>query len=76
MNAGEGLILKGRVGLTSHIADVVRRAGFPARIEPADALNRMIRIRRCPARCRAYVLQYSRAYVASPVTVEHVVHGR
>jgi hypothetical protein len=30
--AGTGLLLVGNVGLTSHIADVVRKAGKPARI--------------------------------------------
>lgn len=35
LSISEGLILKGRIGLTSHMADVVRRAGRPARIEPA-----------------------------------------
>jgi hypothetical protein len=29
---GEGLLLLGAVGLTSHIADVIRRAGVPARM--------------------------------------------
>jgi hypothetical protein len=29
---GQGLVLKGQVGLTSHIADVIRKAGRPARI--------------------------------------------
>lgn len=33
--AGEGLFLQGDVGLTSHIADVVRKWGGPARIERA-----------------------------------------
>lgn len=32
--AGTGLLLRGRVGLTSHIADVIRQAGRPARILP------------------------------------------
>ena len=31
--AGSGLLVKGRVGLTSHIADVIRRARVPARME-------------------------------------------
>ncbi|HMG47895.1 MAG TPA: hypothetical protein VK614_10595 [Allosphingosinicella sp.] len=31
--SGAGLILKGRVGLTSHIADVIRKANVPARME-------------------------------------------
>lgn len=30
---GSGLILKGKVGLTSHIADVIRKANVPARME-------------------------------------------
>lgn len=30
---GEGLVLRGEVGLTSHVADVIRRAGVPARLE-------------------------------------------
>jgi hypothetical protein len=29
--AGTGLLLNGKVGLTSHIADVIRKAGIPAR---------------------------------------------
>ncbi len=29
---GEGLLLSGAVGLTSHVADVIRRAGVPTRI--------------------------------------------
>lgn len=32
----EGLILKGAFGLTSHIADLVRKAGIPARAELPD----------------------------------------
>ena len=32
LNPGEGLLLKGRVGLTSHIADVIRKAKVPARM--------------------------------------------
>lgn len=32
LNLGEGLLLKGRVGLTSHLADVVRKAKIPARM--------------------------------------------
>ncbi len=31
--AGAGIELTGRIGLTSHIADVLRRAGRPARVE-------------------------------------------
>jgi hypothetical protein len=34
--AGTGLILSGRVGLTSHFADVIRRANVPARIVSAN----------------------------------------
>jgi hypothetical protein len=30
---GDGIMLRGEVGLTSHVADVLRRAGAPARIE-------------------------------------------
>jgi hypothetical protein len=30
---GSGLLLRGRIGLTSHIADVLRRSNIPARIE-------------------------------------------
>lgn len=33
MAPGAGLILKGKVGLTSHIADVIRKAQIPARME-------------------------------------------
>ena len=32
LRPGDGLALVGNVGLTSHIADVVRKAGTPARI--------------------------------------------
>ena len=32
LEPGAGLILRGEVGLTSHIADVIRRAGIPAKI--------------------------------------------
>lgn len=38
MEPGAGLVLQGEVGLTSHIADVIRRAGIPARIR-ATARN-------------------------------------
>jgi hypothetical protein len=31
--AGTGLLLKGRIGLTSHIADIIRKARVPARME-------------------------------------------
>ncbi len=33
LGPGEGLVLRGEVGLTSHIADVIRRASVPARLE-------------------------------------------
>ena len=33
LEPGAGLILDGEVGLTSHIADVIRRAGIPARFK-------------------------------------------
>lgn len=33
LHQGEGLILRGAFGLTSHIADLVRKAGVPARAE-------------------------------------------
>jgi len=32
LKRGEGLTLVGRVGVTSHIADIVRKAGRPARL--------------------------------------------
>lgn len=32
-----GITLRGDVGLTSHIADLVRKSGVPTRIEPIDA---------------------------------------
>jgi hypothetical protein len=32
LDPGAGLILRGDVGLTSHVADVIRRAGVPAKI--------------------------------------------
>ncbi len=32
--AGTGLVLRGEVGITSHIADLVRRAGVPTRVRP------------------------------------------
>ncbi len=32
LDVAEGILLKGQVGLTSHIADVLRKAGRPARI--------------------------------------------
>jgi hypothetical protein len=34
LESGAGLILRGEVGLTSHIADVVRRAGVPTKLVP------------------------------------------
>jgi hypothetical protein len=38
LSASEGVVLVGDVGLTSHVADVVRKVGHPARIEPAEIL--------------------------------------
>lgn len=35
LDPGAGLILRGDVGLTSHVADVIRRAGIPAKIGAA-----------------------------------------
>jgi hypothetical protein len=35
LEPGAGLLLQGEVGLTSHVADVIRRAGIPARIRVA-----------------------------------------
>lgn len=32
--SGDGLMLVGEVGLTSHVADLIRRAGAPARLAP------------------------------------------
>jgi hypothetical protein len=32
LDSDEGLILKGRVGLTSHVADVIRKSGVPAKM--------------------------------------------
>lgn len=32
LSSNEGMLLKGQIGLTSHIADVIRKAGRPARI--------------------------------------------
>lgn len=32
MAPGEGIVIRGQVGLTSHIADVLRKANYPARI--------------------------------------------
>lgn len=36
LEPGAGLLLQGEVGLTSHVADVIRRAGVPARIKAMD----------------------------------------
>jgi len=33
MEEGMGLLIQGQVGLTSHVADVLRKSGIPARIE-------------------------------------------
>jgi hypothetical protein len=33
---GEGIVLVGRVGVTSHLGDVLRRARIPSRIEPPE----------------------------------------
>jgi hypothetical protein len=32
MTTGEGVVIIGQMGLTSHVADVLRKAGFPAKI--------------------------------------------
>jgi len=32
--AGDGIILVGSVGVTSHFGDILRRSGVPSRIEP------------------------------------------
>lgn len=34
--AGDGIILVGSVGITSHFGDILRRSGVPSRIEPAS----------------------------------------
>lgn len=34
LKQGDGLIVTGKFGLTSHIADTIRKAGFPAKIDP------------------------------------------
>jgi len=34
LDPGSGLILRGRIGLTSHMAELIRNARVPARIEP------------------------------------------
>jgi len=39
LDSNEGIILQGQVGLTSHIADVVRKAGKPARLVPIKKLS-------------------------------------
>lgn len=36
LEPGAGLLLQGEVGLTSHVADVIRRAGIPARIRASN----------------------------------------
>jgi len=33
--AGDGIILVGSVGVTSHFGDILRRSGVPSRIEPS-----------------------------------------
>ncbi|SOB79424.1 hypothetical protein SAMN06297144_0541 [Sphingomonas guangdongensis] len=35
LDPNEGLLLRGSFGLTSHMADLVRKAGVPARMEPS-----------------------------------------
>jgi hypothetical protein len=35
--AGDGIILVGSVGVTSHFGDILRRSGVPSRIEPASS---------------------------------------
>jgi hypothetical protein len=37
LSKNSGLLLSGDIGLTSHIADVIRRAGLPARIESKES---------------------------------------
>ena len=37
LEKGTDLVIVGDIGLTSHIADVVRKAGHPARVERAMA---------------------------------------
>jgi hypothetical protein len=34
--AGDGVVVVGSVGVTSHFGDILRRSGVPSRIEPAD----------------------------------------
>jgi hypothetical protein len=34
-NAGDGVILAGGVGITSHFGDILRRSGIPSRLEHA-----------------------------------------
>ncbi len=36
-NAGDGIVVVGDVGITSHVGDVLRKAGVPSRLEPALA---------------------------------------
>jgi hypothetical protein len=35
--AGKGIVLRGKVGITSHLADLLRRRQIPSRIEPGRA---------------------------------------
>ncbi|QXQ07434.1 hypothetical protein KX816_05250 [Sphingosinicellaceae bacterium] len=37
--AGDGVVVHGDVGMTSHVADLLRRAGAPARLGPPPAHN-------------------------------------
>lgn len=39
LEPGEGVELVGEVGLTSHIADVIRKANMPARMSPSETTN-------------------------------------
>ena len=39
---GSGLVLVGEVGLTSHVADLVRKAGVPARISIGARVSRVV----------------------------------
>lgn len=34
--SGEGIVLVGRVGITSHLGDILRRAGIPSRLETPE----------------------------------------
>jgi hypothetical protein len=36
-DAGEGIVLVGFVGVTSHFGDILRRAGVPSRLEPPES---------------------------------------